>query len=137
MNKNDIFYGLETDEQLMLSVEDVIKRTFDWVALAERDGVSITAPAEVKWPIRVLKFRRMDITRFIPILAEKFAEDTLEMLDEEHGDPDGDPTKPSQRMKDAALEFARVVVDEYIPWGCEPTGEVIEVTREMAKEMLK
>lgn|SRR5574343_790476 len=135
MNKNDILYGLKTDEQLKASVEDVVETMIDDIY---SPGMSLQHNMDaIPWPIRVLKFRRMDITRFIPILAEKFAEDALEILDEEHGDPDGDPTKPSQRMKDAALEFAMVVVDEYIPWGCEPTGEVIEVTREMAKEMLK
>lgn len=137
MNKNDIFYGLETDEQLMLSVEEAIDNVFNYGDLAEPGKELDELMDNAQWPIRVLKFRRVKLTRLIPILAAKLAEVALEVIDEEHGDPDGNPAEPSQRMKDAALEFAKVMVEEYTPWACEPTGEVIEVTREMAKEILK
>ena len=96
MNKNDIFYGLLTYEQLMPSVEDVINEVFDLGEIFEPGKELDELMDGAQWPIRVLKFRRMDITRFVSILAEKCAEYALEMLDEEHSDPDGDPTEPSQ-----------------------------------------
>ena len=60
----------------------------------------------------------------------------LDDLDCDYGNPDEDSTKPTEAMWEAALAFARVVVAEYVPWACEPTGEVVEYTREQAKEAL-
>jgi hypothetical protein len=56
----------------------------------------------------------------------------LETLDEEHSDPEGDYTRPTPTMQAAALAFAQAVTSEYVSWACEPTGKVIEVTREEA-----
>ena len=53
-----------------------------------------------------------------------------------YGNPDAVPTKPTEAMREAVFTFARVVVAEYVPWACEPTGEVVEYTREQAKEAL-
>ena len=46
-------------------------------------------------------------------------EPLLECLDEEHGDPDGDSTEPTERMKAAEAEFHKVVLEEYESWACE------------------
>lgn len=51
----------------------------------------------------------------------------LEMLDEEHGDPDGDPYEATESMKSAAEILCRTVALEYVPWNCEPTGETVDV----------
>jgi len=42
----------------------------------------------------------------------------LEHFDEEMGDPDGDYTKPTPKMIEAAKAFAAVVCAEYVPWMC-------------------
>lgn len=106
-------YGLEGWERLETEIEDVIERV-----LEEYDPV----PERVSIHV----FRRMDVTRHVDSIASNALEITLENLDEEYGDPGGDPTEPTQTMSEAALAFARAVVQEYKVWTCEPTGEVIE-----------
>ena len=48
----------------------------------------------------------------------------LERLDEEHADPDGGCTFPTERMKEAERVFIEAVLAEYVPWGCEQVTEV-------------
>lgn len=47
----------------------------------------------------------------------------IERLDEEHGNPDGDPCDVTEKMKEAALTFVKAVVAEYTVWGCEVVSE--------------
>lgn len=46
-------------------------------------------------------------------------EDILERLDEEYGDPDGDPTKPTEAMIEAEKAFLAVIEKEYTSYMCE------------------
>ena len=57
--------------------------------------------------------------------AEWVLEFLLERWDEEMGDPDGNPVKPTKRMQSASLAFVEAVRSEYKGWACEP---VIYVT---------
>lgn len=119
MKKDDILYGLEHQERLSTSIDEVLE---DFLQGAGLDSID--------WPIRILVHRRMDVSHFKDIIARGALEDALERIDEEHGDPDGDPAEPTPEMVKAAEAFAAAVVDGYVPWACEPTGEVIEYTRE-------
>uniref|UniRef100_A0A6H1ZXB4 Uncharacterized protein n=1 Tax=viral metagenome TaxID=1070528 RepID=A0A6H1ZXB4_9ZZZZ len=47
----------------------------------------------------------------------------IEYLDEEFGDPEGDPSEITDKMREAEKEFVRVVVSEYTPWACEIVHE--------------
>lgn len=67
-------------------------------------------------------------------IAEDLLDRLLERLDEENSDPDGDNTEPTAPMKDAAKTFVEAVVSGYFVWACEPTGQVIEISRGQAKE---
>jgi hypothetical protein len=58
-------------------------------------------------------------------------------LDEEYSDPDGDYTKPTERMKVVARVFVDAVLNDYQAWACEPTGEVVEITWEDAWRVWK
>jgi len=50
--------------------------------------------------------------------------DLLNKMDEEYGDPDGDRySEPTEKMKQAEMEFIKVVLSEYVPWSCEQTCE--------------
>jgi hypothetical protein len=46
-------------------------------------------------------------------------EDVLERLDEEFGDPDGERTEPTKKMKEAEEAFMKVILSEYVPWACD------------------
>lgn len=60
---------------------------------------------------------------------ERLLEGILEMLDEEHADPDSyEVTKPTPAMIEAARTFLDVVEREYVSWICEEvTSETIDV----------
>ena len=136
MNKNDVMYGLYHWEIVVPSVIDVLEQVVDEFSDGSCEEFDVVADL-IQWPLRVLEFRRIDVSRYCDLLANKALEHVLEILDEEHSDPDGDQTKPTPKMIEAAKAFAGVVCGEYVSWACEKTGKVIDVTREMAKEMLK
>lgn len=123
----EIMFGLEHQETLDASVEDVVDHITDYAPRNDKEALDA-----VTWPIRVYVYRRVDVTRYANLMAERTLEDALEWLDEENGDPENS-TEPTEEMKKAAADFANVIVKEYVPWACEPTGQVIEVTREMVE----
>lgn len=125
MKKTDIYYGLADQERLDTAIEDVVDRVIDNAGRV--DGV--------QWPIEIHEFRRMDVSGMADGLAKDALCRALETLDEEHSDPDGENTEATEKMKAAAAAFAKVVVEEYVPWACEKTGKAILVTREEALKM--
>jgi len=131
----DLLYGLKDWEQLEDSVEEVVEKVFEDHCEEVGEGEDVTA-GRLNWPLEILVFKRMDVGGEAEAqrIASDALERTLERLDEEYGDPDGDTTDATDAMKEAALVFGRAVVAEYVPWQCEPTGEVIKVTREEAME---
>ena len=66
----------------------------------------------------------VDITRFARTeakmdgMAESILEHTLESLDIDNGCEE--PTEPSDRLKNAANEFVKVLHEEYVPWAMVP-----------------
>ena len=103
-------------------------------AAAGMDTTFDEAAASEEWPMKICVFRRMDHWTSRHILAERALDRLLEDLDEEYGDHDGEPTEPSESMKRASLAFADSILKEYMPFMCEPTGEVIEITKQQAEE---
>lgn len=73
--------------------------------------------------------------RLVPSETAEALDCVIDELDQECGNPNGscDDTEITEGMRTAALTFAQAVLQEYIPWACEPTGEVISWTREMAE----
>lgn len=55
----------------------------------------------------------------VVVNANEILETVLEELDEEHADPGGDPTEPTQTMIDAANTLAYVIESEYTSWACD------------------
>ena len=47
----------------------------------------------------------------------------------------GEYSRPTERMKSAALEFAKALMDDYRVWECEPTGKVIQYSKEEAEKI--
>ena len=131
-----IYYGLEYWERLVSEVEEVIETVFE--ENCDKAGETFEEIADrLSWPILVLKYtpRNVGGEAMAKKLGENALEIALEYLDEEYGDPEGDYSASTPAMKAAAQKLGQVIVAEYQSWMCEPTGEVVKVTREEAKEM--
>ena len=65
--------------------------------------------------ITICGFARIEINtlRLHPL------EDCLDTLDEDYGDPDGEPAHPTEAMKEAERVFLETIKKEYTPWMCE------------------
>jgi len=70
-------------------------------------------------------------SRMQPVLSDNDTlEHTLEYLDEEFGDPDGDRTKPTEKMREAERAYHAVILAEYESWMCEPVvRHVVDLRR--------
>jgi hypothetical protein len=134
MPSEEQMYGLADDEQLESEAEDVVERVLADACETPGEPFEATA-ARVTWPIKVYVFKRMKVGESAESIGNNALERVLDNLDEELGDPDGDPFEPTSAMKEAALAFGKAILADYKPWAGERTGEVIEFTREqMAKE---
>ena len=118
------FYGVSGQENLDICVEDVIETLMN-------DSCN-----DIEYPIEIIVFRRMKITKNIKEFANRFTENILEQLDDEFGNPDDDWTKPTENMIEAGIKFAKVIESEYKVFMCEPTGEILKYTEEMVKEIV-
>ena len=108
MKEKEFCYGEEGQERLDCDPED----TFDNFMSNIEDG------EEISYPVKVLEFRRIEVT----LRVDSILDSVLESLDEEYGDPDGDYTTPTKKMKEAAEVFAKEIISEYYSWMCELTG---------------
>ncbi len=131
--KDDALYGCETDEQLQESVEAVVEARFD-----ETDGPFDNAAENIEWPLKVYVYRRKTVSEQDKAFsASRALEGVLDDLDEDYGYDAGDSTEPTEAMLEAARMFVEAVCREYVPWACERTGEVIDVSREEARKMVE
>jgi hypothetical protein len=121
MTQTEFYYGVQDQERLDPSLDEAIE-----TLIANCD------PNDIDWPVKIYEHQPIDVSRYDLRLAKQALENMLETLDEEHSDPEGDYTRPTPSMQEAALAFARADTREYVGWACEPTGIVIEVTREEA-----
>ncbi len=118
------YYGYEGQERLVDDPADVV----DNLVTGEEDYQD--------YPIKVHVFRPMEAIGSPTDYAIRILEELLETLDDEYGDPDGDNTKPTKKMREASLELAKVMKEEYVSWMCEPTGEVLEFSKEDALKIV-
>jgi len=134
---DEVLYGLGGQELLDEDIDELLRRLID--NNCDQPGESFDSIADrMTWPVKVLKFKRATVSEsHKKSLATSALEGVLESLDEDHSDPGGDYTKPTAPMQLAARRFVDEVVRHYVVWNCEPTGEVVEVTREMAKEIVR
>lgn len=119
-----VYWGQEHDETLHNSdIHDKIEQYLDDCHLRKVSEVGLFS---------VVGYERMSVKGQVD--ADWILEAALERLNEEHGDPDGHWAKPTEKMKEAAKAFAKVVEEEYVPWCCEPAVEVVVDPLEWAKE---
>jgi hypothetical protein len=81
-------------------------------------------PAPLPETVTVYGFAPMELPS-ASSLATDVLDHILESLDEELADPDGNGTKPTEAMRDAALVFAEAIRAEYEPWFCERVTKVV------------
>lgn len=132
MKEPETLYGLDGWETLESTPDEVLDRVLT-EACALPDEPFDDVVKNFEWPLRILGYRRMKVGDWTKRLAGQALETVLDLLDDEYG-PDGDSTEPTPKMKAAAETFVRAVVDQYVPWMCEPNGEVVEITREQAEK---
>ena len=125
-------YGWVDSEQLSDDADEFVSQYIEDTADI---GLFDAWADRQKWPLKVTVYRRMDPARNADKLAESVLEDLLNFLDDDYSDPDGDYTEPNDAMKGAADVFVSAVLGQYKAWACEPTGEVLEYTREMVQKL--
>lgn len=134
--KTDRLYGLGDD--LLLDHErpdQVVKRELE--RAVTRVGEPVEATAErMTWPMRVCEYRRMTLPT-AESCAGSSLYNLLGRLDEDFAGPSDAPTSPTPAMVAAEKAFHAAVLAEYVPWMVEPTGRVIEYTREQAVALVK
>ncbi|MFH0899367.1 MAG: hypothetical protein V2A73_01930 [Pseudomonadota bacterium] len=128
-------YGLHDDDHLEESAGDVLENVLESACQVPGepfDAIASRIASGIGWPIKIKVFKRMELggESAAKHLAEDILATALNILDENYGDPDGDPADPSENMKSAALALGRAIVADYKPWACEATGEVLEFTQE-------
>jgi len=126
-------YGLEDWVSLEMDLDAVVERVVDEACEVVGEGF-VAIVARMKWPLRVVVYRRAKI---VPDgYVDGAVIEMLDALNEKYTCPDSEPTEATETMRAAAKTFIAAVLAEYVPWTCEPTGEVIEVTELQAREML-
>jgi len=134
MKQEDVLYGLDHWETLEHDLDMVIERVMEDACDTVGDSFEVMAD-RITWPIKVLVYKRRDIggDKQAQRIADQAISEALDNLDEEYSGEWADPAEPTEAIKVAALAFGQAVVADYVPWSCEPTGEVIEYTREQVK----
>ena len=115
-------YGLRYQERLDSTADEAVRR-------AMNNGECN------KFPIEIVEFKYKKIAKDAKEYADYILSNILEDLDRDYGDPDGEYSRPTERMKSAALEFAKALMDDYRVWEREPTGKVIQYSKEEAEKI--
>ena len=77
------------------------------------------------------------VTRFVRVeakmdgMSESILEHTIESLDIDYGWEE--PHEPTDRLKNAAQEFVKVLYEEYVPWSMVPSETEVVNVREWVK----
>lgn len=133
---DEVLYGLDGEELLDDDLDDIVSRILENYSQRPKESFEVLAD-RIPWPVKVLEFRRMKVSDTAKnSLARSTLESLIEQLDEDHAGPDGNIANPTAPMQLAARRFVDEVVRHYKVWNCEPTGEVVEITREKAKEIV-
>lgn len=136
MNEPTKYYGLEHQEQLDDDLENVVARVVaDHCSQHAEPYADILS--RIQWPIRVHVFQTMSITRSVDRMAERVLDDVLSSLDEDYSTEWVDATEPTPAMKEAAKTFIQAVLKDYKVYQCNPTKEVIEISREEVSGMME
>lgn len=106
-------------EALLSDIEDVVEEVLDW-----------HYPDPLPETVKVTGYRYMKFDKEPGLDPDNILTDILERLDEEYGDPNGDGTEPTPRMKAAAKALSEAILSDYQPWACEPCGHAVVDVRQ-------
>jgi hypothetical protein len=99
----------------------------DCVEDAMDEWVDHLFPDPLPETVTVYGFAPMELPS-VEKLAGRAVDYLLELLDEEYGDPEGDPGEPTAKIKAAAEAFATILRAEYRAYTCEEvTSETVKV----------
>ncbi len=98
-------------EKEHLSAETADDAICEYVEFADESKLPDTVTAVQFQPMAVSTPDEDDVLEYM-----------LESLDQEYGDPDGDPYDPTPVMKIAAKDLCEIIQKEYVSWNCEPSG---------------
>jgi len=113
------FWGVNDPDQLEYTDKDEAIEAF-------LDGMA--SDGDLPDTVEVTAYRKLEIP--VESNATSALDSLLEYLDEEYGDPDGDYSKPTEKMKAAARAFVAAVKEEYEVFQCERipgTTEIVNV----------
>jgi len=118
---DSIFWAIEDEEELAhTDLDDAVSEYLDGFMSPKMTQDDWDAIPET---VEVLGYKRMDPLSAGSVDHYGPLDHLLESLDEEYGDPNGDPTKRTPAMEAAAKEFLEKVLAEYEVWACELSGE--------------
>ncbi len=105
MSRTIVFWGTGDEEQLThTDQDDAIEGILDM--------------GELSGTLEICGYARMELPG-AESLCDHVLEHILEGLDEEHSDPEGSYSEPTDNMKEAAKVFVTAVLSEYTSWACE------------------
>ena len=108
------YYGVEGQERLDLDPNDTLDYQLSCMTKEEIKGIM--------YPFEILVFTPQKIS----LNGDEILNNILENLDENYGDPDGDISSTTDRMKDAATLLSDIIKEDYTSFMCEETGDKIE-----------
>ena len=119
-NQGTAYYGLADQEELhATSPEEAIL-----------EGLENLQPEEYPKELVITRFKRTDLNPNHLHPLEAF----LERLDEDLGNPHGDPTDQTQAMRTAEKTFVATVLQNFHTWRCDPVdSQTIDVRRWLAE----
>ena len=108
MSRTIVFWDSEDEERLThTDQDDAIECILD-----------MSMPGELSGTLEICGYAHLELPR-AESLCDHVLEHILEGLDEEHGDPEGSYSEPTDNMKKAAKVFVTAVLSEYMGWACE------------------
>ena len=123
------FYSYDDSEEVLScdDLDDAVEAGLDRLLGPQMsaDDVLRVLPDEIE----IFEYARMEI-RPSEHHEDLAIEPLLASLDEEYGDPDGEPTIESEKMSTAVFVFIKAIIAEYEPWACEQVSSKMINVRE-------
>jgi len=109
--------------------EELYHHNIDEAIEAFIDDCHPDKPPEI---IELVGYKRMEPKA--SSYTDRVLDDLLDRIDEEHGNPGGDPNAATDKMHSAARVFVKAVLADYTPWACEPVVRQTVNTAEWMKK---
>ena len=133
-DQKEELYGLEHQEVLVESLDEIMEQLM--VDHCEEIGESGEVILErIEFPVKVEVYKRQTLGTSKSI-GNFIVEEAVLWLDENHRLAADEGHDITPKMIEAAIAFAKVLIEEYKPYDCDHTGEIIMITKEMMEEWI-